>query len=527
MIPKAVVDAFIGRARDDHRWIKRLSPKALDIELASLKPRPRLYAKARSHQKASFLLGVAYPRFGYWIDMGGGKTLLSLELLRYWWDCGRVRRALILVTSDKAYLTWEAQIAKFGIDLPYVFLDGSGEDKWRQLESLDRGLVIVHYPGLVALLTRAVKDDRKTHWVIDTSKLERFGGFDAIVADESTKLGNSGSLTFRIVETLGRRAFAFYALAGRPFGRDPAMLWPQYLLLDGGETLGDTLGLFREAFFTAKKNRQAARRGGRRGKYVMDYKFNRSKMGQLTRIIQHRSITYSTEEFPDMPPISFTPIQERVTLPEEGAVYFKRLVDQVISASGNLSEMKSVFTRMRQLSSGFMAFRDDENGDRVELEFDQNPKLDRLVELLEEMPADRQAVVFYAFTHSGRRIIERLEKLNISAIWLWSGTKRPTDELKRFIGGKARVAVVNNQVGAYSLDGLQVANYAFFYESPVAVIDREQAERRLRRDGQKLHVFQYDLIVRDTVDDKILMFHQEGRSLYKELSKDPSKFFSD
>jgi SNF2 family DNA or RNA helicase len=87
--------------------------------------------------------------------------------------------------------------------------------------------------------------------------------------------------------------------------------------------------------------------------------------------------------------------------------------------------------------------------------------------------------------------------------------------------------VINNKVGAYSLDGLQeVANYTMFYESPVSPIDREQAERRLRREGQKRRVFQYDLVTRGTVDEKILTFHAEGEELFKALVRNPKSILT-
>ena len=62
-----------------------------------------------------------------------------------------------------------------------------------------------------------------------------------------------------------------------------------------------------------------------------------------------------------------------------------------------------------------------------------------------------------------------------------------------------------------------------FFESPVSVIDREQAERRLRRDGQEHTVFQYDPVVRGSVDRKILHFHAEGEDLMQALLRDPEK----
>lgn len=533
MIPKDVLREFVQRQRADHRWIKTLSASELDDALAALEPPPQLYPKQRLHQKACFLLGVAYPQFGFWLDMGAGKTLLALELLRYWWDIGRLNKAVILVTSDKAYLTWQRQIERFEIDIPYVFLEGSSEDKWRQWHGLKEGLIIVHYPGLVAMLTRRVKTGRKGKLEIDPSKMGEFcTGVGGLVMDESTKLGNPNSLTHQIGQHLADHAFARYALAGRPFGRDPLMLWPQFDLLDRGATLGDTLGLFREAFFDPQANYAArakavSRKARNRAKHLKEYKFNKRMMPELTRIIQNRSITYTTDEFPDLPPLGRTADVIEVNLPEDTEAYYQRLIDEIIAAKGNFRAMENVFHRMRQLSSGFLALRDDETGERIEVEFDENPKLDRLLELTDELPEQRKAVVFYDYTHSGRTIYEQLSAKKVGAIWLWSGTKNPTAELRRFLEkDSCTVAVINNKVGAYSLDGLQeVANYTFFYESPVSVIDREQSERRILRQGQPHHVFQYDLVVRDTVDEKILEFHREGRDLYKELTRHPEKLF--
>lgn len=512
MIPKVGIERYLHRPLDDHRWIKRLNVPQLNHALANLRPQPDLYPKMRKHQKACFLLGVAYPQFGFWVDMGGGKTLLSLELLRYWFDCGKLKRGLILVTSDKAYLTWETQIESFKIGLDYVFLDGSSENKWQQLERFGAGLVVLHYPGMVAMLSHKLRGG----WVLNDELVERFiGKFQGVVFDESTKLGNPKSLTYQIGERLCENSVFRYLLAGRPFGRDPALLWPQYRLLDGGATFGSSFNLFLAAFFSAE-----------RGEYAKEYTFKKRMMPQLTRMIQNRSITYATEEMPDLPPLRATSIVSEVRLPEEAAIYYQRLIEQVIAAKGNVSLMQNVFTRMRQLSSGYLALRDDESDERLEVTFADNPKLDRLLELLDEMPADHKAVIFYDFTYSGRVIYEQLQKLGRDSVWLWSGTKKPTDALRRFLQDPAcSLAIINNRIGAYSLDGLQrVANYVFFYESPVSVIDRQQAERRVLRDGQARHVFQYDLVVRGTADHNILEFHREGRDLYEALTRDAKKY---
>lgn len=530
MIPKAAVEDYVGRELDSHDWIKAASKKELWAMVDELRPRPNLWPDLGQHQLACFLLGVAYPQFAFWLDMGTGKTLIALELLNYWYARGRIKRAVIFVTSDKAFPTWEKQIKRYNINMPYVMLEGSSETKWRQHAEFGDGLVIVAYPGASAMVTNIVKQKKGKHKgkgkrKFDKKLVERFWArVGAVVIDESTRAANHQSLAFNLIDNAW--ADYRYALAGRPFGRDPTLLWAQHYLIDRGETLGTTLGMFREAFFTSEVNEFAARHvGKKRAQYIRKFKFDKRKEPKLAKLIQHRAITYSAEECIDVP--KFVPILEEVNFPQEAEAYYDKAVEAVIAAKGDHVEVGNVFLRMRQLSSGFLGYTDDESGERAQVEFEENPKFDRLMDLLDEVPYDRKAIVFYQYTYSGRKIAEAArEELGMEPIWLWSGTKNYRADLRRFEENpRCRLAVVNNQVGAMSLDGLQVANYCFFYESPVSPIDREQAERRLRRQGQKRKVFQYDLVVRGSVDYKILDFHKEGEGLMKALLRNPKGVF--
>lgn len=497
-----------------------------------------------------------------------GKTYLALALLRYWHRKGKIRRALVFVKSDKAYRTWLKQVERFQIDLPVYALPTSSKEKWKALDEITEGLALLPYPGATALVSTVVPKkwrakkvagvwtvyDKKrkllgevegapsaqaaiqtvaeafdqqgeeydVEWALDKSKVDKLAAWsDGFVLDESTAAGNHSSLVYQLIECLGETAQVRYALAGRPFGRDPTMLFNQHRLIDGGVTLGSTLGMFRAAFFSEEKDFWSKNR------HAKKYKFKKSTKAELSRMVQHRSITYAADECIELPPV--TPIEEFVPFSDEAEAYFERARRELREARGNFREVKNAFLRMRQISSGFMGFKNDDTGEKAEIEFEENPKLDRLIELLEELPEGRKAVVFHDFTFSGRRIVERIKKeLKTKPIWLWSGTKDPAEEQRRFEEDEECLcAVINNKVGAYSLDGLQyVANYTFFYESPVAVIDREQAERRLERDGQRRKVFRYDLLMRNTMDERILEFHAEGADLFDALLRNPAKVLS-
>lgn len=516
VIPVSAVKAFLKAPRDDHRWIKKLGHKELNGAIYSLPLIPQLYPKLTAHQKACFLLGVSYPQFAFYVDMGGGKTLVAYELLQYWYQVGKLRRAIIFIKTDKAFPTWEDQLTRFNINVPLLCLDApSSLGKWDQLSQFGPGLIIVPYISAVAMVHKRKPGKKKGQWKLDDKLIAKLGeNVDAIVMDESTVAGGN-SLIHDLCCKLAKKALIRYALAGRPFGRDPTLLYRQQLIIDGGESLGATLGLFRAAFFTEEDNPWDAKG------YAKNYTFKKSMMDEVSRLAQHRSITYEEAELGDILPLVSIPVE--IKLPQEAGAYYRRLVDQAKAVQGNWRELKNVFLRMRQLSSGFIGFKNDETGEKAEIEFDVNPKLERLLDLIEDVPLDRKILVFYEFTISGRKISKELTKLKIDHVWIWSGTKDARGDLKRFQKApQCRVVVLNNKIGAFSLDGLQVANYLCFYESPVSNLDREQAERRVRRKGQQHKVFQYDLIVKGTQDKRILEFHKEGKSLFDAFRADPS-----
>jgi hypothetical protein len=512
MIPRVAVTTYLEAQKANHHGLKKLTRAQVDGLLAKAAPDyADWYAQLGLHQKVAIYCGLRYPRFAFWLDMGAGKTLVSLELLRYWYVQGKVRKALIFVISDKAFPTWEKQIKRFDIGLPYVTLEGSSEQKWATLATLEQGLVLLTYPGAMHMVTRKVRGKNgKSKQMVIPSLVSKLGaGVGALVLDESTRCSGK-SLTYEFCDYLSRSVDICYALSGRPFGRDPTLLFRQQYIVDRGATFGKTLGLFRAAFFEEKDNPWSG---------WPDYVFRKDMMPALTTMSYHRSISYTADECVDLPARS--KLMEILHLPEEAGAYYSRVVKNIIEAKGNYSAMKNAFVRMRQLSSGFLGMRDEETGERAEVAFNERPKLDRLLELIEDLPTDRQAVVFYEFTYSGRLIHETLSAQGKSNIWLWSGTKDYRAELDRFMSGSAQIAVINHKVGGFSLDGLQCANYLFVYESPVSCIDREQMERRILRQGQLHRVFQYDLVVRGTMDERILQAHKEGADLFQQLVADP------
>lgn len=519
MIHPRAIKEFLLKPVDNWSWMKKLKHKDLNRALRRVGFERAGNKPLWKHQKVCILLGIAHKCFIFWLDMGAGKTRVALELLHFWWRNGELHQAIVQVPSDPTIVSWEDEIKSLGIDIPYVSLMNSAtEVKWETLSELDDGgLILCTYPGLVWMLSKLKKKkkpkpgkENKKSLVVDKELLQRLRDrVGAVVLDEATAVGHR-NLSWKLNKKLKKTVPIWYELAGIPFGRDPAMLWSQYNLVDD-YVLGDTVGLFREVFYKTKKNRW----GG------WEHTFKKSMKKELNRLVRHRSITYGEGECVDLPKLIGK--LEEVSLPQEAKAYYKSFAKKILAKNTTFSERQNLFIRMRQVSSGFVGFRNEEDGSRAEIAFAVNPKMERLMELIDAMPTKRKFVVIYEFIHSGKEIMRELKKRGIKAGWMHGGMKDARKVQDSFnYDPDVRGVVVNHKLGAFGLN-LQAANYMFIYESPVPVIPRRQAERRCRRPGQKRTVFLFDLVCKGTFDSRILDFHKEGGDLEKAIIRSPAK----
>lgn len=520
MISKAATQAYLARKLNSFDWVKECSEDELDKALNNLNPKPFFYTPPFKHQKASFLVGLECPEFLYFLDLGLGKTKLMLDLIRYRKLCGEKPRAIALVPNVANIENWVMEVEKHAPDLFVTPLVGDSQERFQQLE--DKGdIFVINYQGMNALVTDIVKvrkgDKEKGRWEINKKRLLGLSSeFNSIIFDESTAFKNHQSLTYRVCRDFSAPYVMRYSLTGTPFGRNPQDLWSQFYVIDRGLTLGPTLGLFRDAFFTKKKNFWG-------GPYSFDYTFDQKKEKKLNRVLQNRSICYDEDECPDLPEKVF--IERPVSFPVDTFQYYKKVLEQIRAAGGNKSLLKNSYIQMRQLASGFLGYHDDDEGRKAKIVFDDNPKLDDTLELVKELPNNRKMVIFHEYIFTGEVISRELKKLGIEYDALWSGTKDQGKTLRRFREDPDCIILVcNNKSGAFGLN-LQVANYLIWFETPDSVIVRRQTLKRVHRPGQKQRrVFYFDIMMRNSVDYKIHQYLKEGRDLFEAVVQGKERF---
>lgn len=514
MISPRSISAYLSREVDNFQWVKTLSDKELDYMIREIKPAPVFKEPLNRAQKVGFILGVAYKHWVYHYEMGSGKTRLALELLNWFIGNGFISRALVLANSDTVVQGWQDEILRWNINLPFKILLGNTRAKWDMLNSMELGIAVATHTGFSVMVSELeyVGQGDKREYVPVPKHIDymrnKFAGF---VIDESTRVSNSQSLSFRVCRAVMEDAPIRFALAGRLFGRDPMPVWSQFYLVDQGASFGPTINLFRGSFFTAKRGYF----GG------MEYKFNKKMEPEFQKFLGHRSVYFGIDEVTDLPEL--TRVRRACMFSAETEVYYRRCVDEILKSKGNYREVQNAFLRMRQISSGFVGVIDDEDGETSEIEFPDNPKLDLLIELLQDLPIGKKAVVFHEFKWSGAQIAKALKKAKIDFGQLNASTStKDWEKIRdRFVNGNIDILVVSWRKGGYGLN-LQAANYAFFFESPVSSLDRDQCERRIWRQGQQNRCFIYDLLMKDSVDARIISFHSSAANLFEALVKDPS-----
>jgi SNF2 family DNA or RNA helicase len=503
------------------RWLDRPLQSLADWKAGVLEHGPDAiirakYPKARfttppyEHQKVGFIAGQVFPSLMLFWGMGLGKTKTVFDIVDYLLRTKQAKRVLIQVPTVVTVQSWldEADIHAPQLDVQPLapgVLEGKAQ------------IVVATYQGWLAAVAdkggkaRKVNGrDRKWHLGKQAQQLSRL--FDVAVWDECTSLKSSKSLYFEAAKLMMGCAKHRYGLTGTPFGRDLQDLWSQFYVLDRGESFGSFLGLYREACFRKVKDYW----GG------VTWNFRKSCKPDVRRFIDNRALRFEEEECIDLPEQTYQ--TTKVALPEEAVEYYDRMLREFRAVKGDLTVMKNAFVTMRQLTSGYLCARNPDTDERMYSDFEQNPKLAALLEIIDAVPPGKKLVIFHDYIHTGEIVEAALRKRFVDPpARIYSKTRDKAGELRRFQTDAACwLAVLNSKSCALGLN-LQVANYVVFYECPVEPIVRQQAEKRCHRTGQTGIVHYFDLVCRHTVDVKLLRYCREGQDLFDALVRGKAK----
>jgi SNF2 family DNA or RNA helicase len=505
-IKPEILEWFSSRKLRTFEWMKELPEEELDKQISQLVPTPSFVLPLFKEQKIMFLLGALESNFIFWASPGVGKTAISLNLINYRYD--KNKPALVLVPDLANIENWMTECKIFVPHLKCIPLVGTKQQRIKSLQK-NGDIYIVNYDGISSILNSSI--DRSIS--INPGEVANFAKmFNTIIYDEMIEVKNTKSISFQVCKVLSKYIPYRYGLTGRPFGRAALDLWAQFYVIDGGETLGNNLEIFKQSFFTPKIT-----------PFTINWVPNDEKLETFHKVLQNKAIYFPPVPLPA--PICTT---IEIELSDEAKIYYRKLKGSLISdlkEDAWKAKIKNPFVKFRQICSGYLLVDDTEidedTGEEYKISTDEisfdNPKEQIIEKLIAMLPAGRKMIIFYAFTPSGKRITNKLISMKVPHTWLWGKAKNKDEILNKFKNDpKCRIMVTNLKSGSMGLN-LQVANYEVWYENADNAMTRVQGEARTWRRGQTEQVYIYDIRVKNSVEKKIHEFVEEGRILFQHL----------
>ena len=425
------------------------------------------------------------------MEMGTGKTLTSIAIIGQLWNERCIQR-LLIVAPLSILGVWRDEFDKFAdYDYSLVVLEGTGArkaDTIRHMTGTALQVLVVNY---------------ESTWRLE-KELARWRP-DMIVCDEGHKIKTHNIAASKTLHRLGALAKYRLLLTGTVITNKPIDVFSQYKFADP-KVYGSSFYLFRNRYFDMVGY----------GNYTPVMK----KAMELEFTSRLHSIAYraTKAECLDLP--DFTDITRRVELEPVALRIYRQLVkDSYAELSDGSVTVTNVLTRLlrlSQLTGGFVGNDDDPTAEQV-----SSAKLDALSDLVDSAAHDgRKLVVIARFIPEINAICRMLESKGIQYAQISGEVKNRSEQIEAFQNDPC-VTVFVGQIATVGLGiTLTAASTMVFYSLDYSMSNYEQTRARIHRVGQRHPCTYIHLVVRGTVDEKVLKALNDKANLAKTLVDD-------
>ena len=446
-----------------------------------------------THQIPPFLANITFDGFLDALDLGTGKTKVAIDTCRYidWKNGGWKRVKVLFICLNAAVEKMEDEVHTHS-DLSAICVRGNREEKWEKLNQISN-FYIINYEGLRSLMSERtvigsteyidnksglIKTRNKHKDQISYKSINRLMAlkFDVIIIDESHIIKSPNSLIFKTIKQITKKIKKSILLTGTPFGNTLLDVWSQYFIVDKGETFGANFKTFKLSYFVDK------------GYFGPAWVPTTSGKKYIEDNLYRKAIRYEESECEDLPPKVFRVL--KYDLSSRQRKLYDELIDEKYSEL--TADIANKAIGFKTIASGFI-----KSSDHV---LKDNPKLDLLWDIIENVYEKHKIVVFFEYTMS-RKIVEKfIKKKKIPYRMLGGEIKDKYEQYNTFQNDpKYRVMLAQIKSGGASID-LFAATYCIFHEHGGSVINYKQACKRIHRGGQTQRCFFYSLLGRGTVE---------------------------
>ncbi len=443
-----------------------------------------LQAELRDYQLEGFAWLSRLARWGAGAcladDMGLGKTVQAIAVL--------LERAAdgpcLVVAPTSVCPNWEAEIARFAPTLRTL----------RLAESSDR-------PALIAGL--GVRDVLICSYGLLNQAAEALSGrtWQMAVLDEAQAIKNAA--TKRAQATVGLQAEFRLALSGTPVENDLDELWSLFNFINPG-LLGSRESFQKRFAGPIERDRDADARQALRA-LIRPFLLRRTKAAVLTELPPRTEQTVYVE-MSEAERAFYEALRQR-------AVETIAQIEAKIDAKPGKRKIQILaeITRLRRACCN-PALIDVQAGV-------PSGKLEAFMDLAQELVRNRhRALVFSQFVGHLTLVRAALDAAGISYEYLDGST--PSAERERrveaFQTGSAALFLISLRAGGTGLN-LTAADYVVHLDPWWNPAVEDQASDRAHRIGQTRPVTIYRLIMRDSIEERILGLHRDKRDMATDL----------
>jgi|TARA_Y100000034_G_scaffold134798_1_gene204316 SNF2 family DNA or RNA helicase len=448
--------------------------------------------KPYAHQLTALDKSWQKDEYGYFMEMGTGKSKVLIDNMALLYDKGQINAALIIAPKG-VYRNWLSQ--EIPNHLPshiehktvlWTALTSKTKDKeYQQLFKTDYDLHIL------LMNVEALSTKKGVEFAGKFLRCHKI----LMVIDESTTIKNPTAKRTKAILALSKEAKYRRILTGSPVTKSPLDLYSQCAFLNE-HLLGFT------SYYTFR-NRYAhmieRNFGGRRVQIVASYR----RLDELAEILKPFSYRVLKEDCLDLPPKIY--MKREIELTDEQKKAYHTMKSMALAqVNGKIATAPHVLTqlmRLHQITCGH--FKAD---DGTIQEF-KNNRMGELLDLLEEI--EGKVIIWANYVYDIEQIVKTIgEEYGEDSIVQYYGaieSKTRQKNIDKFQDpeSKVRFFVGNPQTGGYGITLTGTSN-VIYYSNGYDLEKRLQSEDRAHRIGQKKSVTYVDLIARGTVDEKIV-----------------------
>ena len=410
---------------------------------------------------------LSHPVAAILLQMGLGKSVITLTAIRKLLDRGEITRVLVIAPLRVARDTWPEEIGKWDHlqGLTYSVAVGSAAER-RTALSRDVQIHIINRENLC--------------WMTESGMPI---AYDMIVIDELSSFKSWQSKRFRAMLRLRPTAGRIVGLTGTPTGNGLMDLFGEYRVLDLGERLGRFIGSYRERYFLPEKWN---------AERVFSWKPRPGAEEEIYRKIADITVSMKSVDYLKMPECITSTVH--VHMDEEERKKYETMKEELFLqvCEGKRVDAKnaaSLCSKLSQMANG-ACYTEDGSVARI-----HDRKLDALEDLI-EASAGHPLLVAYWYQHDLRRIRERFPQVR---------SLMTSQDLKDWNEGKISLAAIHPASAGHGLNLQRGGNTLVWFGLTWSLELYQQANARLWRQGQTADtVVIHHIVTKDSIDEQIL-----------------------